>query len=199
MNKEELYQQFKSLSTTPAFKYTVWNNMFIVFLQHGYHSCYHSFWEKKYWRHQITKTKLLKTLDNEDQAIFCVLWSNNNCVTGNCIALRNILRKIVLHWETFCKINDTCKRVIGVLVNFTYQQVFWWGYLKISSSKSKICQFTRISMTLLNVSFMLLKWVFRILVNWRISTGILTRIPRAIFVRIPVEMRQFTSGSKWLA
>ena len=36
------------------------------------------------------------------------------------------------------------------------------------------------------------KPVIGILVNWHISTGILTRIARAIFVKIPVEVCQFT-------
>ena len=48
------------------------------------------------------------------------------------------------HWEKFCNINDTLKRVTGILV------------------------------------------------NGHISTGILTRIPLAILVKIAVEMSQFT-------
>ena len=35
-------------------------------------------------------------------------------------------------------------------------------------------------------------WVIGFLINWHISTGILTRIAQAILVKIPVEMRQFT-------
>ena len=49
-----------------------------------------------------------------------------------------------LHWAKFCNINNTFKRVVGILV------------------------------------------------NWRISTGVLTRIARAILVKIPVEICQFT-------
>ena len=51
----------------------------------------------------------------------------------------------VVHWENFCKINDTFKRVIGILV------------------------------------------------NWHIPTGILTRIARAMLVKMPFEMYQFAN------
>ena len=65
------------------------------------------------------------------------------------------------------------------LVRFRLIQI--WLYFSVCYTEKLFCN--------INDTF---ERIFEILVNWNISTGILTRIAQAILVTIPIKMCQFT-------